>query len=263
VTRNLRAVLFDLDDTLIVEMPIEDRLMRDVLRPVAERHGLDLDHCYHTVREEADKLWVHAPAYRYCDQLGFCAWEGMWSTFESSRPEMAGMQEWGATFRRQAWAQALEVLGVREEGLAERLAEEYQEARRNTHIVFDDVEEVLADLKKDYRLGILTNGAQWIQRTKIDGSRLEHYFETTVITGDVGVGKPGAPPFLVALDNLGVAPEETAMVGNSLTSDVRGAQNLGLFAVWLNRDDAWHQPGITPDAEIRTLRELRDVLERA
>jgi phosphoserine phosphatase len=263
MARNITTILFDLDDTLMFEMETEDRVIRKVLAPIAERFGLDLDFTCKTVRDEAEKLWIHAPAYDHCESLGFCSWEGLWSTFESNYPAMAPMKEWGENFRIQSWVNALDVLNISENGLAAELAKAYQQARRSTHIIFDDANTVLTDLKQDYRLGLLTNGAEEIQQTKIDGSGLEHYFDATVITGAVGIGKPDPKPFNVIMEQLEVTAAETAMVGNSMTSDVQGALNTGILAIWLNLDNSWHVPGITPDIEIKSLDKVRQAIENA
>jgi len=50
------------------------------------------------------------------------------------------------------------------------------------------------------------------------------------------------------------------MVGNSLSSDIQGARNAGLYSIWLNLDNSWAEEGIAPDAEINSLAQLRDLL---
>jgi FMN phosphatase YigB (HAD superfamily) len=72
--------------------------------------------------------------------------------------------------------------------------------------------------------------------------------------------KPHKLLFKHALDELGVAGEETLHVGDSLVADVRGAQALGMTAVWRKPRKRFDEPdGILPDYVINQLRELLDL----
>jgi len=63
-----------------------------------------------------------------------------------------------------------------------------------------------------------------------------------------------------ALEMLDVKADKAMMIGNSLNSDIRGAQNTGLRAIWLNRDGFQHDNSIIPDREIHSLTELKAIL---
>ena len=65
----------------------------------------------------------------------------------------------------------------------------------------------------------------------------------------------------MALDAMGLEPEQAAYVGDSLYFDVWGAQQAGLRGVWIEQPDPWLPEGIevTPDATVRELPELLDV----
>ena len=76
-----RAVIFDLDDTLVWD----ERLSRRALMETAERgaavHGLDAGRLMSAAKKTGDALWrAHAPVER-CDELGIVAFEGMWGHF--------------------------------------------------------------------------------------------------------------------------------------------------------------------------------------
>lgn len=109
-------------------------------------------------------------------------------------------------------------------------------------------------------MALLTNGAPDLQREKIQGANLARFFDTILISGEVGVGKPDCRIFRLALDALAASPSETVMVGDSLTRDILGAQQAGLKGVWLNRlgNDAADQ--VTPDVQITTLSQLHEIL---
>ena len=152
--------------------------------------------------------------------------------------------------------------GVQDNGtLAEQLAEIFIRERRKLHVVYDDVVPVLEYFRPRCKLGLMTNGAPDLQRRKLDGSGLEHFFDTVVVSGEVEVGKPDTRIFEIALDQLNASPESTAMIGNRLDSDIEPALKLGMKAIWLNRDGKKANDSITPTAEIQDLTKLKEILE--
>lgn len=264
--RNIAAILFDLDDTLMIEMASEQAAFRAAGQFARSRCDLDPDALSRAVFRHAETLWHASGEHDYCRNIGFAPWEGLWSTFESDRPEMQRLRAWAASYRHAVWTRALAELGIEDETLADELAERYRQERAARHELFPDALPAIESLRGDFRLAILTNGAVDVQNRKLAGVGLAPHFETVVITGELGVGKPDPRPFDVTLERLGVSADRAAMVGNSLYSDVRGALNAGLLAVWLEREGAWRDPEdsntISPDITIHTLAELRDVLLR-
>ena len=260
--RETTTIIFDLDDTLMVEMASEEAAFLAACGPARERHGVDPERLYKAVRARAGELWQAFEAHPFCRRIGFASWEGLWSSFEGGAPEMKLLREWGPTYHHEAWSRALADVGVEDEAFVVELSERYKQERIKRHVNFEETEAVLEDLRKDFRLGMLTNGAEDIQQKKIAGSGLAPFFDAIVITGAIGIGKPAPRAFDVILNQLGVTAAETVMVGNSLSSDVRGAINAGLSSVWLNRDGSWAEEGITPDIEIANLIELRTALDQ-
>lgn len=110
------------------------------------------------------------------------------------------------------------------------------EARVRSHWrVFDDVVAALAGLREaGVGVGIVTNNKEAYQRGKADAIGLA---DVAVLVGSdtAGAPKPDPAPFLEGCRRLGLAPESVACVGDSLESDVRGAQAAGLVPVWLRR----------------------------
>lgn len=188
--------------------------------------------------------------------------EGLWARFLGDGPNLEALRAWAPDYRLDAWSGALEEHGVNDIPLAERLAEAFQHERRLRHVVFPDAETILQELGRSYRLGLVTNGAPDLQREKIRGSGLAHFFDSITISGEIGVGKPDPRIFRVALDSLGAKPANIAMVGNSLKRDIAPAQRLGMRAVWVNRTGSACNSDITPRAEITNLSELPALLEK-
>lgn len=84
-------------------------------------------------------------------------------------------------------------------------------------------------------LAVVTNNLVEEQIQKLDLLGLAHRFEQVVISEAIGITKPDPRIFAVALERLGVGPEEAVMVGDSFRSDVEGAEAAGIRAVWLDR----------------------------
>ena len=128
--------------------------------------------------------------------------------------------------------------------------------------LFDDVTEFLSKVNDAGILtAVVTNNSPESQRERLAIVGLDEEVDAVVISGELGVAKPEPGPFREALNRLGVAAEETWHVGDDLTTDVAGAKNAGLFAVWLNRHGvAPTEPAAMPDWEIKTLTEISDCL---
>ena len=73
------------------------------------------------------------------------------------------------------------------------------------------------------KIGMITNGASDIQRAKIAGSGLAGYFDTILVSGEEGFGKPKPEIFRLAIDRLDVDEASAVMIGDSLARDIAGA----------------------------------------
>jgi len=255
------AIIFDLDDTLVVEEASAEAAFIETSALAEEKYGVDPAALHATVRQVCRGHWHdRSPARAFCMRIGISSWEGMWARFAGDSPDLKRLREWSPWYRRQSWIDALAVHGIEDPELADRLAETFPAKRRKLHVVYPDVAPVLVRLRQVYPLGLLTNGAPGLQREKIAGAGVGGYFEAIGISGDIGVSKPDRRPFAFMLEALGAPPERTLMVGNSLESDVQGAKNAGITAVWLNRTGEPRDDEITPDREIHGLDELTEWL---
>ena len=251
------AILFDLDDTLVVdEAAVEAALLATCIE-VQNRHGLDPQSLARTVRHCARELWRAAPTLAYCRAIGISSAEGLWARFLGNDPQLQTLHAWAPIYRRDAWADALAAYGIRDTHLAERLAEAFPAERRARPWTFPEVDTVLRELQGRYRLAVVTNGAPDLQREKLDATGLAPYFAIITVSGEFGVGKPDPRIFAHTLARLGVPPTEAVMVGNDLTRDIGGARKAGITGIWVNRTGAANAAGdTTPDAEIASLLEL-------
>lgn len=100
---------------------------------------------------------------------------------------------------------------------------------------------------------ILTNGEHAHQRLKLELMGLTDEVDEMFTSDQFPLGKPDPAPFLGTCSALGIEPGEALMVGDSLVADVEGALGAGLDAVLLDRHDA--HPAVSP--RIRSLEELK------
>lgn len=235
----VQALFFDLDGTLLDGSGHQEAILRTCRRIASAQPGLD--------------------AHRLLVANGE-VWQRYW-------PEVADKWTLGAldgtNVSLEAWRRTLRACGCNDDSIARLARETYSQYRRESLRLFDDVQE-LSLLQPRFSLALVTNGASDTQRENLRVLDIEHRFGAVVISGEVGVAKPDARIFRLALDELGVLPENAWHVGDDLNTDVAGAKAAGLTAVWLNRgDDPWKEGRPRPDYEIRSLRDLAALLSAA
>jgi putative hydrolase of the HAD superfamily len=120
------------------------------------------------------------------------------------------------------------------------------------------IETLKAFRERGLRLGLVSNGGSEFQRDKLRRFDLEPLFDAVVIEGEAGFGKPDPRVFRLALERLSASADEAWMVGDNLEADIRGAQQLGIYAVWNDHAGAGLKPGsrVKPDRIIRQLGDL-------
>jgi putative hydrolase of the HAD superfamily len=259
---SLRAVLFDLDETLIEEESSDSASARAASEVAAQRRRVDCDALFAAIRKRSTELWLSGPMIEYCRNIGISPREGLWGSFDGDAELLSRLRAWIPEYRRQAWSAALRDAGVDDDALAAELAEFFATDRRGRHAVYPESERVLTELSTHYWLALITDGAPGIQREKIRGSKLGRFFGTILVSGEVGFGKPTPEIFTMALERLDAAPHESVMVGDSLPRDIGGARAVGIRTVWVNRRSrsvAANQP--KPDLQVPDLRNLPALLE--
>jgi putative hydrolase of the HAD superfamily len=230
-----RALLVDLDDTLIVEEPAAVAAFAATAAVAAERHPLDPRQLALDARACARELWQAAEVCAFGRRIGISSWEALWCRYEGDDAELRAMRAWAPGFRRDAWRGALEHQGIEDDALATELGERFGEERRARHETFEDAAPALDALRGAYRLALVTNGASCLQREKFEASGLVERFDAVVISGELRSAKPDPSVYARALDAVGARPADAVMVGDSLANDVDGPLAAGLRAIWLNR----------------------------
>lgn len=257
----IRALIFDLDDTLVVEEASAEAAFLETGELARTRYGIDPAQLHTRLRRACRELWYAFPSHPYCKKIGVSSWEGLWAEFIGPDPELAALRAWAPRYRRDSWLAALRQFGIDDAALASELGETFPRVRRQKHIVYPDVFGTLEMCARSFRLGLLTNGAVDLQERKIAGSGIARFFDEVLISGAVGLRKPNPRLFEILLGRLAVGAEAALMIGNNLESDIEGAQRAGMRAVWVNRSGERADNGVVPDWEISSLEELNAVLE--
>lgn len=127
--------------------------------------------------------------------------------------------------------------------------------------LIDGAAEVVAALHGQYRMIVLTNGLKDVQRSRMAGSGLQDYFTGIVISDEVGVAKPDPRIFDIAFGLMGNPPrDQVLMIGDGLSSDIRGAANYGIDACWFNPAGAARPTDLPIRHQITRLGDLLDLL---
>ncbi len=224
----VKAVLFDLDDTLWPIAPViarAEQILFEWLQANAEavtrRFSID------SLRQQRLQLAATDPVFRF----------DLWK------------------LRHAALSAALSSVGD-DPAKADAAMAVFSEAR---HAVtpFADVQPALSRLQRRLPLGTVSNGFADLGKIGLAG-----HFQASIAAHSFGSGKPDPAIFHAACAALKVAPQEALYVGDDPLLDVVGAQQAGLQAVWINRFERSLPDGVQPQASCTSLDELEAWLEQ-
>jgi len=231
--RDVRAVIFDLDDTITDFMSAADAAFVRAFGDIAEEQGVDISGLHQRYMGLFEEYYtLHLEGHINLDE-----------------------------FRAYRFSRAFEMVGLPVDDEFLDLTVDFQTYYDQELRTFPGACEVIRELDKVYPLGLITNGPTDAQWRKIDKFRLSEVFEVILVSGQLGIAKPDPRIFDVALEGLRVAPEEAVMVGNSLQHDHQGAINAGIRFIWANHTgnelpEGWPEP----DHEVRSFAELKQLL---
>ncbi|EJE1251038.1 HAD-IA family hydrolase [Vibrio parahaemolyticus] len=137
----------------------------------------------------------------------------------------------------------------------------FDSARMGAFTFFPGVKEMLTDLRKHYKLVVITNGPIFSQHPKLKAIQMDEWVDHIIVGGEEPEEKPAASIFQKALNLVDVKPEEALHIGDSLAADIAGANNMGILSVWVNATGASNPTEITPNFEIRETVELKEILK--
>jgi putative hydrolase of the HAD superfamily len=231
-----KGVLLDLDDTILSMNAYVDRCWREVSAHFAERNG----------RVTTDNLLAAIDEVR--------AW--YWSDLERHRLGRLNLDR----ARQEVVEIALKRLGIDDHSLAADVANSYgKEIEKYTRPFPGAIETLKSFNENGIPLALVTNGATERQRNKIRRFELEPFFDSIVIEEEFGCGKPDERVFQHALSRLKVDTKDAWMIGDDLARDVAGAQQLGIFSIWVD----WQNKGLPDQSPVRPDRIIISIAELA
>lgn len=226
---------------------------------------LDLDDTIVSLSASSDLCWRRI-CETYAGRIAKLHAEELLSALEQSRVEYWRDPERnrGGRFnlkaaRREVVANAFLGLDIDAPTLVNEIADAYGAERENEIWLLEGALDALNSFRlRGLRLGLITNGAADSQRAKIDRFGLAPFFDTIIIEGEFGFGKPDERVYLHALKELGVEPDEAWMAGDNLEWDVLAPQRLGILGIWVNTrgEDLPSDGSVKPDRIVSTLAEM-------
>lgn len=215
----IRAVLFDLDETLII-------------------------------RAGAIRAFIAGQYERFAGRLG-----GIDAATYQSR--FLDMEDNGRIAKDVLYPNFVAALGIKDVSAAE-LLEDYRAIYPSCAVLNEGAKETVEAIRaRGLPLGIISNGNERVQLAKLESIGLIDLFQTIVISEAVGLRKPDPAIFQLATDRLGVPLAETLYVGDNPEVDVVGAARAGLQTAWFRNGQPWPE-GLLPraDVDIDALAEL-------
>ncbi|EFM09654.1 HAD-superfamily hydrolase, subfamily IA, variant 3 [Paenibacillus curdlanolyticus YK9] len=232
----IKLILFDLDDTLV---HFDDYWEVSMKEAFAQHHftkAMDTDRIYEIFHEIDHRLVLQLDSQQI--------------TIEE--------------FRIKRFVECMEQVGETvDEATAIDFENLYQSIAKRNMKPNEEVNRLIAELKREYRVGALTNGSEEWQLDKLEAIGLGDAIpeETLFISGRIGHEKPTPEIYRHVLEAAYVEPDEVLVVGDSWTNDVAGPMQQGMKAIWLNKKQQQapsEQP--QPLAIIKELEELRALL---
>ena len=229
-----KAILFDMDDTILKWDVLSELAWREACKVIAEKTGLF----------EGEKLLSEINDLRE------------WYYKDPERHRISRLNLYDS--RRALVKMALEKLGCDKVGIADEVAIGYGNMKEDLMEFFPGTEDTLRKLiDRGIKLALVTNGEAKTQRAKIERFGLSRYFSVCLIEGELDYGKPDPKIFGAALAKLDVTPAQSWMVGDDLERDISGAQRAGIFSIWHD----YGKTGMPDNSKVKPDRIINDISE--
>ena len=130
-----------------------------------------------------------------------------------------------------------------------------------SNVLLPYAEEVCRELSRTHRLYLVTNAVASVQRERLRRSTIVPYITDAFISEEAGAAKPSTDYFDYVFAHIdGITRENCIVIGDSLSSDIKGANNYGLPCCWYNPKGVARPSDLRIDYEITDLRQLFDIV---
>lgn len=257
------ALIFDLDNTLISSEQADRMALERLTAFLQTKHPhLSVDEFETCLKTEALALFESYAFYDFTVMIGISPIEGLWGKFNDETLRFPELNRHIRLYREKVWLHTLAALGIFDRRMAKVLELMYIAIRIETVLIYEDTFEVLDQLYETYPLLLLTNDAPALLKLKLRKvPKLKKYFKCIISSGDFGQGKPAPALFDFALSRLQADKQTTLMVGDSLLTDILGANASDIRSVWLNRTNETLVASINPDFIVQSLTDVLTIVE--
>lgn len=258
--KGVKAVIFDLDDTLTVHQAAYDASYLAMAEVISRRHAVDPVAMASGMPGIIRRAGETGPQSDFVRRIGIGGRDLLWGEAGDERPELADISKRLDDFRVSTWLAVLQAHGISDNRIAARLADQFPDEMWARIRPFRETEAIVRDLAGRFKLGMLTNGMPPHQHRKLAASGVADAFDTVVTSGGLGVGKPDRTVFQAVLGEMGVSASEALMIGDTFERDVEGAVDAGLRAVWVDRGSSGEPQNDMPCRRVSSLNELVELL---
>ena len=196
-------------------------------------------------------------------ELGIPVDDGVIARYSDINRSQWELLEDGVLTREQVLVRRFELL-FEELGLPHMGAEasrRYEELLCEGHWFMPGAEELLEALKGEYRLFIVSNGSAKVQEARLRSAGIGPFFEQVFISEELGADKPHPAFFDRCFSRIpDFDPARAILIGDSLSSDIRGAKNAGILSCWYNYRQRPARADVEPDFAINELSQLPKLL---
>ncbi len=175
-----------------------------------------------------------------------------WQAFEEGEMDQNTLR----SRRFELFLQKIEVSGN-----AAAIGTNYLQHLANTDFMIEGARALLNRLLGNFKMVIVTNGLQDVQRPRVFRTKTDHYFEAIIVSEEIGASKPGMAFFEHTFEQIGQpSKNEALIVGDNLNSDIRGGNDFGIDTCWFNPRNQRNESEISPKFEINKLSLLEKIL---
>lgn len=224
-----KVLLFDADETLFDFKKTEEHALKKLVSTF--RTNYDKGYCISVYKEINTQIWIE---------------------FEDGKISSDKLKV-------ERFDRLIKALNLDNDAL--KLSKLYVTYLSEGSFIYKETEHLLSYLSENYKIGIITNGLNEVQSRRIKESSVAHYFDDVVISDEIKIAKPSVEIFEYALKNLNHYEKESVlMIGDSLSSDIKGGINAGVDTCWFNVNQKENLTQIRPTYEINSLLDLKNIL---
>ena len=221
----------------------------------------DLDHTIWDFEKNAEETLMELFDTYQFSGLGIRSPEAFIKTYNRNNHRLWALYHNGkinkSELREARFADTFVELGIDPELFPKAFETDYLRLCPQKTNLFPNAHETLGYLQEKYTLHLISNGFADASETKVTRCDLKKYFTTIVISEAVGVHKPHPQILHYAATNAKTAISQSVMVGDSIKAGIRGAQNVGMDAIYFNPNKTEVPPNvrhsITVLDELKTL----------